>query len=75
MLTVAMLAALGREAELRIHVRGALANGVTKEEIREIFLHAAIYCGIPAAVTGFRNAREVFAELDRSEQMADPTRA
>jgi 4-carboxymuconolactone decarboxylase len=74
MLTVAMLAALGREAELKVHVRGALANGATKDEIREILLHAAIYCGIPAAVSGFRAAREVFAELERGEKTPDPTR-
>jgi 4-carboxymuconolactone decarboxylase len=74
MLTVAMLTALGREAELRIHVRGALANGATKDEIREVFLHAAVYCGIPAAVGGFRSAREVFADLDRGREMSDPTR-
>lgn len=74
MLTVAMLTALGREAELKIHVRGAIANGATKDEIREIFLHAAIYCGIPAAVGGFRSAREVFAELDQGKDTPDPTR-
>jgi 4-carboxymuconolactone decarboxylase len=74
LLTVAMLTALGREAELKIHVRGAIANGATKEEIREIFLHAAIYCGIPAAVGGFRSAREVFAELERGRETPDPTR-
>lgn len=74
MLTVAMLVALGREAELKIHVRGALANGATKDEIREILLHAAIYCGIPAAVSAFRAAREVFVELERGEQTPDPTR-
>ena len=75
MLTLAMLSVLGREAEIRVHVRGALANGVTKEEIREIFLHAAIYGGIPAAVGGFRSAREVFAEAERGEAVPDPTRA
>jgi 4-carboxymuconolactone decarboxylase len=75
MLTVAMLAALGREAELRVHVRGAVANGVSKDEIREIFLHAGIYCGIPAAVGGFRAAREVFDELEQDQEMRDPTRA
>jgi 4-carboxymuconolactone decarboxylase len=74
MLTVAMLTALGREAELKIHVRGALANGATKEEIREIFLQAAIYCGIPAAVGGFRSAREVFEDIERGEATPDPTR-
>jgi 4-carboxymuconolactone decarboxylase len=74
LLTLAMLAALGREAELKIHVRGALANGATKEEIREVLLHAAVYCGIPAAVGGFRAAREVFADLERGEQTPDPIR-
>ena len=74
MLTLSMLGALGREAELKVHVRGALANGVTKEEIREVFLHLAIYCGIPAAVGSFRSAREVFADLERGEPTPDPTR-
>ena len=62
MLTIAMLAALGRENEIKIHVRGALANGVSKEEIGEVLLHAAIYAGVPAGVSGFRCASEVFAE-------------
>ncbi|HZR92440.1 MAG TPA: carboxymuconolactone decarboxylase family protein [Gaiellaceae bacterium] len=75
MLTVAMLVALGRDNELRVHVRGALANGVSREDLREIFLHAAVYCGIPAAVGAFRTAREVFAEADRGDAIADPTRA
>ncbi len=75
LLTLGMLAALGREAELKVHVRGALANGATREEIREVFLHAAVYCGIPAAVSGVRAAREVFAELERGVDTPDPTRA
>lgn len=57
--TVAMLVALGRMHELKIHVRGALNNGVTKEELQEIFLHASVYCGFPAAVDAFRTASEV----------------
>jgi 4-carboxymuconolactone decarboxylase len=57
--TVAMLVALGRMHELKIHVRGALNNGVTPEELQEIFLHASVYCGFPAAVDAFRNAAEV----------------
>jgi 4-carboxymuconolactone decarboxylase len=57
--TVSMLVALGRMHELKIHVRGALNNGVTKEELREIFLHASVYCGFPAAVDAFRAAAEV----------------
>lgn len=63
MITLAMLLALGRSHEIRVHIRGALANGVSPEEIREIILHSAIYCGIPAAVEGFRGATEVFEEL------------
>jgi 4-carboxymuconolactone decarboxylase len=63
MLTIAMLAALGRDNEIKTHVRGALANGVSKEEIGEVLLHAAIYAGVPAGVSGFRCANEVFAEL------------
>ena len=62
MLNLAMLAALNRPHELKLHLRGALRNGVTKEEIREILLQAGVYCGAPAAVDSFRVAREVFAE-------------
>ena len=62
-LNLAMLTALNRPHELRLHVRGAINNGVTKEDIREIFLQAAVYCGVPAAVDSFRNAREVFKEM------------
>ena len=64
MLTLAMLVALGRTHEIRFHVKGALANGVSKDEIREVFLQAIPYCGIPAAFDGFRTAQEVFAELE-----------
>jgi 4-carboxymuconolactone decarboxylase len=62
MLNLAMLTALGRSHELKLHVRGALKNGCTKEEIAEVLLQAGVYCGVPAAVDAFRNAREVFAE-------------
>ena len=62
MLTVCMLTALNRSQELKTHMRGALNNGVTREEIVEILLHAGIYCGFPAAVEGFRVAQEVFKE-------------
>ena len=65
MLNLAMLSALNRPHELKMHLKGALTNGVTKEEIREIFLQVAIYCGIPAGVDSFRIARETFAELDK----------
>ncbi len=57
--TVSMLVALGKMHELKLHVRGALNNGVTREELQEIFLHASVYCGFPAAVDAFRNAAEV----------------
>ncbi|MFA1702027.1 4-carboxymuconolactone decarboxylase [Mycobacterium intracellulare] len=66
MLNLAMIAVLNRPNELRMHVRAALTNGVTREEIREIFLQVAIYGGVPAAVDSFRIAREAFAELDRN---------
>jgi 4-carboxymuconolactone decarboxylase len=62
-LNLAMLCALNRPHELKTHVRGALTNGATVEEIREVFLQVAIYCGVPAGVDAFRNAREVFVEL------------
>ena len=57
--TVAMLVGLGKMHELKIHVRGALNNGVTPAELQEIFLHASVYCGFPAALDAFRTAAEV----------------
>jgi 4-carboxymuconolactone decarboxylase len=66
MLNLAMIAALNRPHELKLHVAGALRNGVTREEIREVFLQVAIYCGVPAGVDSFRLAREVFADLDKT---------
>ncbi len=62
MLNLAMLSALNRGPELKLHVNAALNNGLSKEQIREVFLQVAIYCGVPAAVEGFRTAREVFRE-------------
>ena len=62
-LNLAMLTALNRPHEIKIHVKGALNNGLTKEEIAEVFLQAAIYCGVPAAIDSFRIAKEVFAEM------------
>ena len=61
---LAMITALNRPHELRLHVRGALNNGLSREEIREILLQTAVYCGVPAAIDSFRVAREVFAEID-----------
>lgn len=63
-LNLSMIAALNRPHELKLHVRGALNNGLTREEIREVFLQVAIYCGAPAAIDSFRTAREVFEEID-----------
>jgi 4-carboxymuconolactone decarboxylase len=62
MLNLAILTAINRPAELRLHIRGALNNGVTKEEMREIFLHCGAYCGAPAALDAFKAAKQVFAE-------------
>jgi 4-carboxymuconolactone decarboxylase len=64
MLNLAMLTALNRPNELRLHLRGALTNGVTREEIKEILLQACIYCGIPAGLDAFKQAAEVFKEVD-----------
>jgi 4-carboxymuconolactone decarboxylase len=62
MLNIAMISILNRPHELKLHLRGALRNGVSKDEIREILMQVAIYGGVPAAVDSFRIAREVFAE-------------
>ncbi len=59
LITVAMLTALGKQHELKAHVRGALNNGATSAEIQEVLLHAAVYCGVPTAVDAFRSAAEV----------------
>jgi 4-carboxymuconolactone decarboxylase len=64
MITLAMLIALGRPWEIKVHTQGAIANGVTKEQIREICLQAAVYAGIPAAGEGFRSAGEVLKSLE-----------
>src|SRR6201987_436883 len=61
---LAMLGALNRPHELKLHVKGALKNGLTKEEIKEILLQVAVYCGVPAGIDAFRNAREAFSEVD-----------
>ena len=67
MLNLAMISCLNRPHELKLHIAGALKNGVTREEIREVFLQVAIYAGVPAAVDSFRSAREVFAQLDQQK--------
>ncbi|MGB8437455.1 MAG: carboxymuconolactone decarboxylase family protein [Burkholderiales bacterium] len=63
MLNLAMLAATNRSNELKLHLKGAVNNGVTKEEMAEIFLQVGVYCGAPAALESFKVAKEVFAEL------------
>ena len=67
LLNLAMLTALNREEEFRLHVRAAFRNGVTREEIAEVLLQAAIYCGVPAANSAFKQAREVFAQMAREK--------
>ena len=66
MLTLAILVALGTEDEFRMHVRAALHNGVTREEVREVLLHAGIYCGLPAANRAFHIAQEVLRDPDKA---------
>jgi 4-carboxymuconolactone decarboxylase len=62
LLNLAMLTALNRPNELKLHLKGALNNGVTKEEIAEVFLQAAVYCGAPAGLDAFKIAQQVFKE-------------
>jgi 4-carboxymuconolactone decarboxylase len=63
-MNLAMLTALNRSHELAVHVRGALNNGLTRDEIAEVFLQAAVYCGVPAGMESFRVAKRVFDEID-----------
>jgi 4-carboxymuconolactone decarboxylase len=65
MLNLAMIGVLNRPHELKAHIAGALRNGVTKDEIREIFMQLAVYAGVPAGVDAFRIAREVFAAQEK----------
>ena len=64
LINLAMLTALNRPHEVKLHLKGALNNGCSKEEIMEVLLQTAIYCGVPAAVDSFRLAREVFSEIE-----------
>jgi len=63
-LNLGMLTALNRPHEFKVHVRGALNNGLTRDEIREVLIQTAVYCGFPAAIEAFRLAREVFKDID-----------
>jgi 4-carboxymuconolactone decarboxylase len=71
MLNLAMLTALNRGAEFRLHLRGALTNGVSRDEIKEILLQTGIYCGIPACLEAFKIASEVFKEVDSAPKAAE----
>lgn len=64
MITIAMLIALNREAELKMHLRAAFNNGVTRDELKELIMHSALYCGLPAANATLHLAQQVFDELD-----------
>jgi 4-carboxymuconolactone decarboxylase len=68
MLTIAMLAALGKEEELRLHLRATRNTGVSRDEVKEILLQAAVYAGVPAANTAYRHAVEIFQELDAEDK-------
>lgn len=68
MITIAMLIALNREAELKMHINAAFNNGVTREELKELIMHSALYCGLPAANATLHLAQEVFAGRDAAEK-------
>ena len=72
LLNLAMLTALNRPNEVRLHVRGAINNGVTKAEIQEVLLQTCIYCGVPAALESFRIASEVIKEMDTKQRPIRP---
>jgi 4-carboxymuconolactone decarboxylase len=66
LLTIAMMVALNREEELKLHLRAASNNGVSRDEIKEVLLQAAVYCGVPAANSAFHMAQEVFRQMDEA---------
>lgn len=68
LMTICMMVALNREEELKLHLRAAANNGVTREEIAEALLQTAIYCGVPAANSAFAMAQQVFTEIDKTDQ-------
>jgi 4-carboxymuconolactone decarboxylase len=67
LVNLAMISALNRPNELKIHVQGAIRNGLTKEQIREVLLQVAIYCGVPAGMDSFRIAKEALAAMDEQK--------
>jgi len=74
LLTMAMMVALNRGDEFQLHVRAAFNNGVTRDEIKEVLLQSAVYCGVPAANTAFHLAAETFREMDRKTRTSSPKR-
>ena len=68
LINIAMISALNRPHELKLHVKAALTNGLSREEIREVILQVAVYCGVPAGIDSTRIAREAFAELDAAKK-------
>lgn len=70
LMTISMMVALNREEELKLHLRAAANNGVTRDEIKEALMQAAIYCGVPAANSAFAMAQEVFAKMDEEAAAA-----
>ena len=74
LITLAAMVALDRSEELRLHLRAALRNGVSREEIKEVLLQMAVYCGLPAANSAFHLAAEVFAEADADRRRSKPPR-
>ena len=71
-LNLGMLAALGKSHEFKLHFRGAINNGLTLEELREVLIQISVYCGIPAGVEAFRNAREVLKDMNIDTSAMDP---
>jgi len=67
LIVIATMVALNRPEELRLHIRAAFNNGVTRDEIKEVLLQSAIYCGVPAANSAFHTAEEVFAEISQTK--------
>jgi len=64
LINIAMISALNRPHELKLHVKAALTNGLSRDEIREVLMQVAVYCGVPAGIDSFRIAKEAFAEVD-----------
>lgn len=75
LLTLAMMIALNRGEEFRMHVKAAFNNGVTRDQIKEVLLQSAIYCGVPAANSAFHMAAEVFEEMDKKKETNRQTKA